>query len=135
MTLADFFDVDEQWTESRYDIAKSRQQLGIGAEIQSCYGPDAPDTLELRLANNFTTLKFNVGQANGSQASDQVLDVEVIGNGAQIDIRRIPFNKVQPFTIPVGGVNALVIRVYLDPETDQCDGDSVTAVLHGAVLE
>ena len=133
LKLANFFNVDQSWTESRYDIADRRQEQGIGRLVDQCYPQNAP-FLELRLANNFNTLKFEVGQSNASQGSDQILIVDVSGNNEQIDIRRVPFNKVQAFDIKVSGVNALRISFYLDSQADGCGRESVEAVLHNAVV-
>lgn len=133
LKLANFFNVDETWTESRYDIADRRQEQGIGRRIDQCYSQNAP-FLELRLANNFNTLKFEVGQSNASEGSDQILIVDVSGNNEQLDIRRVPFNKVQAFVIKVSGVNALRISFYLDSQADRCGRESVEAVLHDAVV-
>lgn len=83
--------------------------------------------LELRLAGHFATLKMKVGQANSSKSSDDVLDVEVDANGKQQDIRKVPFNTQQSFTVPAAGVNALKIIMYIDP--DKCDPRGLTAVI------
>jgi hypothetical protein len=119
LTLADFFQPDSQWSEKRYDIADKSQVQGIGTTVVQC-SSGTPRELELRLANNFDKLTFSVGQANDSQASDQNVSVEVLGNNQQIDIRSVPFNQIQEFTIPVTGVNALKIDLRLDSDVPNC---------------
>ena len=78
--------------------------------------------------NNFQELTFSVAQANDSQDSDQELSVEVLANNEQVEIRSVPFNEVQEFTIDVDGVNALKILFSLDDNVANCGG-SVIGVL------
>ena len=54
-------------------------------------------------ANNFEELTFSVAQANDSRDSDRQLGVEVLANNEQVEIRSVPFNQVQEFTIDVDG--------------------------------
>jgi hypothetical protein len=129
LTLADFFMPDSYWEEKRFDIADQKDVLGLGVEI-SC---STTAELELRLANNFDTLDFSVGQANDSVSSEESVSVEVLANSAQVEIRSVPFNQVQSFTIPVTGVNALKISVTADRDTSSCD-NYATAVITGARL-
>jgi hypothetical protein len=128
--LNDFFGPSQGWTEKRYDIADKKQVQGIGTTVVQCSSGATPRELELRLANNFDQLTFSVGQANDSPASDQNVSVEVLGNNQQIDIRSVPFNQIQEFTIPVDGVNALKIDLRLDEDVQNCGRTgSVVAVL------
>jgi hypothetical protein len=129
LTLNDFFNPATSWQEDRYDIADQKQVQGIAAEVYSC---DSYQELELRLANNFDELDFSVGQANDSASSDASVTVEVLANNAQVEIRSVPFNEIQEFSIPVEGVNALKIHVYLDDRAT-CRG-TVTAVLTDVTL-
>jgi len=133
LTLADFFQPDPIWNGNRFDVADRRQLQGIGTDIVAC-NRDQGAKLELRLANNFKTLQFNVGQANNSAMSDQRLIVEVVGNNSQIDIRRIPFNVVQKISVPVSGVNALQVYFYLDDKVQSCGSGAVSAVLFDVTL-
>jgi hypothetical protein len=126
LTLADFFQPADSWEEERYDIAGQQDLQGIGIELPYC--TSAPFELELRLQNNFDQLEFSVGQADDSEISDQEVVVEVLANNAQVDIRTVPFNQVQPISVPVSGVNALKLRFAQNDELDSCSG-SVTAVL------
>lgn len=130
LTLADFFNPSSEWQEKRYNIADQKDVPGIAAEIDGCYNTSE---LELRLANNFQQLQFSVAQANDSRSSDQLLSVEVLANNAQVDIRSVPFNQIQAFTIPVSGVNALKIRMSLDRSNHPCGG-SVVGVVTDASL-
>jgi hypothetical protein len=127
LTLADFHMPSSAWDEERYDIADEKDVQGIAATVQQC-GDYSPLELELRLANNFEELTFSVAQANDSRDSDQQLSVEVLANNEQVEIRSVPFNQVQEFTIDVDGVNALKILFYLDDNVDGCGG-SVIGVL------
>jgi hypothetical protein len=131
LTLADFFEPGSQWEEERYNIADQRDVPGIGTQISGCYGFQE---LELRLGNNFDTLEFSVAQANDSRESDQNVSVEVLANNSQVEIRSVPFNQIQSFSIPVSGVNALKIQMSLDDRVDGCGG-SVIAVLTDATLD
>jgi len=126
--LADFFQPEQYWQEDRFDIADQSDVQGIGATAQGC-SEDYARTLELRLSNSFETLTFKVGQSNDSVSSDQELTVEVLANNEQAEIRQVPFNQIQQFDITVDSVNALKIRVYLNPDNQDCGG-SVIGVVH-----
>jgi hypothetical protein len=134
LTLNDFFMPSTDWQEKRYDIADQSDVQGIGTTIPYC-GSSYAQELELRLANNFDQLTFKVAQANDSRASDQSLSLEVLANNAQVEIRSVPFNQVQEFTIPVTGVNALKINLTLDEDVANCgDTGSVIGVLTDVTL-
>jgi hypothetical protein len=126
LTLEDFFNPDSSWREQRYNIADQKDVAGIAAEVSGC--TSTPESLELRLGNNFESLSFAAAQANDSESSDQVLSVRVVANNEQVEIRNIPFNEVQDFTVPVTGVNALKIEMVMEDEGASCQG-SVNAVL------
>jgi len=135
LTLADFFQPDSQWAEKRYNIADKSQVQGIGTTVQYCGTGYQPRELELRLANNFDQLTFSVGQANDSRASDQNVSVAVTANNQQVDIRSVPFNQIQQFTVPVTGVNALKIDLSLDEDVQNCGrSGTVVAVLTDITL-
>jgi hypothetical protein len=89
--------------------------------------------LELRLARRFAKMSMSVGQANNSPSSDAVLVVEVVANGEQVDLRRVPFDQLQPFELDVQDVNALKIHVWIDPETCRSSKE-VVAVVENLVL-
>lgn len=133
LTLNDFFNPSSYWQERRYDIADQKQVQGIGAQVSSCGDTATPQELELRLANNFSTLRFSVAQANDSVKSDQSLSVEVLANNRQAESRSVPFNQVQQFTIDVRSVNALKIDLRLDSSVPRCGG-SVIGVVTGATV-
>jgi len=130
LTLTDFFNPSPYLEEDRYDLADEKQVQGIAADVNSCY---SYQELELRLANNFEKLDFSVGQANDSTSSDASVTVEVLANNAQVEIRSVPFNEIQKFSIPVEGVNALKIHIYLDDRAT-CNA-TVTAVLTDITLQ
>ncbi|MEV7663402.1 hypothetical protein [Paenarthrobacter sp. NPDC089316] len=131
MSLSNFFEPDSSWTENRYDVADKSGVSGISTSIS---GYSETSTLELRLANNFSTLTFNAGQANDSKSSDKILVVRVVGNGKQLDVRKVPFNTVQEISVPVKGVNALKIELSLDEATNR-DSKAVTAVVSDVTLD
>lgn len=128
LTLSDFFSPGEGWDENRYDVADQQDITGIAGELDSCGAGDypGPAELEMRLANNFESLSFTAGQANGSESSDQVLVVRVEGNGGQLDIKRIPFNETATFDVGVEDVNSLVVQTYLDDEVEDCSRNGST---------
>ncbi|MGO4587976.1 hypothetical protein [Paenarthrobacter sp. 2TAF44] len=131
LSLANFFDPDTSWTESRFDVADKSDVSGIATHVGS-YGQQK--TLELRLANNFDALKFNVGQANDSKSSDKILVVRVLGNGKQLDVRKVPFNTVQEISVATKMVNAVKIELTAeDPQSN--DSRSVTAVISDVTLD
>lgn len=132
LTLADFFKPSDNWSESRYDLADKQGISGISAVVSSC-NDSSSQTLELRLANNFSNLTFSVGQANDSINSDQSLSVRVMGNNKQLDVQSVPFNKIQKFSVPVAGVNAMTLAIHLDNDAPSCGG-SVKAVVYDIEL-
>lgn len=127
LSLADFFRPTREWTENRFDVADKSDVSGMSAEVSTTSEENAA-TLELRLANNFNELSFRVGQANNSTSSEQTLIVKVLGNGKQLDVFRVPFNTVQDVSVPIKGVNAVKVRLYLDGEKRREQG-SVLAVM------
>lgn len=129
--LSDFFDVDSTWSENRYGVAGRKEIPGIAA-IVGC-GTSSSQSLELRLTNSFKSLKFSVGQGNNSSKSTQILDVEVTANNTQKDIRRIPFNTVQPFALDVTDVNAVILTFYLDQQSGECQGQAQAVLFGGTV--
>jgi hypothetical protein len=132
--LDDYFNADAQWEERRYDLADQQDVPGVGSMVQGCGQSSSYDrTLELRLGNNFRELTFSAAQANNSLRSDQNLVVEILANNEQRDIRSVPFNQTQEFTIDVTGVNALVLRLYLDDEVADCR-PSVVGVISEATV-
>ena len=132
--LDDFFNATSEWEERRYDLADQQDVPGVGATVGTCGDRTySNQTLELRLGNNFSELTFSAAQANSSQRSDQNLVVEIVANNEQRDIRSVPFNQTQEFTLDVEGVNALVIRLYLDDAVENCGG-SVLGVVYEATV-
>jgi hypothetical protein len=134
--LDDVFAATGEWQEDRWDIANRKELMGMGVALRGC-GPDSAAELDLRLAHNFSRLDMRVGQANTSTDPDQRLVVEILSGGKQEEIRRVAFDELQPFTLPVESVNALGIRLYLDDEGDSNDcgyDSSVVAVISDLVL-
>ena len=131
LTLADFHMPSSEWEQERYDLAGQKDVQGIGAPVQYC--GQYPQQLELRLGNNFQELTFSVAQDDDSEDSTQYLSVEVLANNEQVEIRSVPFNQIQEFTIDVDGVNALQILISLDENEPDCGG-SVIGVITEATL-
>jgi hypothetical protein len=122
LTLSDVFATVREWEESRYDVADRSEIQGIGTTLRDC-GESYLAGLELRLAHRFTKLTMNVGQANDSPNSDRNVVVEILANEKQQDTRRIPFDRIQPFTVDVRDVNALKLRFWID-DADGCSYES-----------
>ena len=132
LTLADFHMPSSEWEQERYDLAGQKDVQGIGAPVQYC--GQYPQQLELRLGNNFQELTFSVAQDDDSESSTQYLSVEVLANNEQVEIRSVPFNQIQEFTIDVDGVNALQIYISLDENEPDCGNGSVIGVVTEATL-
>jgi hypothetical protein len=132
LTLSSIFKVPPGWRDDRFDVADRKQASGIGGELQAC-GDNAAQVLELRLANNFKLLKFDFGQSNASESSDQVLQVRVDTNGQYRDLRTVRQNQIASMAIAVPKVNALKIIVSLK-EGEGCGTGAVQAVLMNLIL-
>jgi hypothetical protein len=132
LTLSNIFKYPDGWRDGRYDIADRKQVAGIGGLVDSC-GDYNAQTLELRLANNFSRLKLEFGQSNSSDSSDQNLVIRIDANGRYVDLRSAKLNQIAAFDLPVAKVNALKIIVYLKADTG-CSRGSVEAVLTKMVL-
>jgi hypothetical protein len=127
LTLGDIFGATLEWEETRYDIADRKDVQGIGVTLSYC-GETSGGELELRLARNFTRLTLNVGQANNSPSSDDVLVAEIVANGRQKDIRRIPFDRIHKFDVNVKDVNALKVRLWIEDGDNDCNDDVIGVV-------
>ncbi|GAA0934850.1 hypothetical protein GCM10009554_21240 [Kribbella koreensis] len=132
LTLSNIFKYPDGWRDGRYDIADRKQVAGIGGLVDTC-GDYNAQTLELRLANNFSRLKLEFAESNSSDDSDQTLVVRIDANGRYQDLRSAKLNQIAAFDLPVAKVNALKIIVYLKPDTG-CGTGSVEAVLTKMVL-
>lgn len=129
--LPDVFATVGEWQEDRYDVVSRTAVRGLGVTVDSC-SEYSKDMLELRLARRFKTLAMNVSQANDSPSSDAILVVEVVANGKQQDLRRVPFDQTQPFQVSVQDVNALQIKLSLDEST--CSSKEVIGVIEDLVV-
>lgn len=135
LTAGDFFSVPVEWRDGRVAVATERDVLGVTGPIRRCAEDEgSAQTLELRLANSFQRLSVRIGQANDSESSDAELLVRVVGNGTFIDSRRVRFNRLDTLSVPVAGVNAVKIQVFMTGK--RCSEDKgVTAVLANLRLE
>jgi hypothetical protein len=128
------FKKSEEWEEDRFGLADREDVKGWGMTLQGCGDYYATD-LELRLAHRFQKMTMQVGQGNDSHSYDQLLVVEVYDGTEQVEIQRIPFDTVTPFDISAVGVNAMIVRLYIDDESQKCSSDaSVIAVVEGLTL-
>lgn len=131
LTTADAFSMYGEWRDDRFDVAKQTQLKGLGVRVSSCIESSSENAqLEFRLANKFSDLTFSAGQSNTSTSSDMTLKVDVRGNGSQLEVQRIPFNKTHDFDISVADINALQITLYLDDSVEGCPDGGVEGVLY-----
>lgn len=136
LPLNRFFNADtNEWTEDRQNVASRSSVRGISADVTTCGKDYGTRQLELRLEHRFTTLSFWAGQSNQSKSSTQKVVVEVLANNSQVDSRSIPFDAVQPFTIPVKDINAVTIRAYLDDSVTGCGQQGAKIVLADVIVK
>ncbi len=110
-------------TESNW--AKLRDEILSLAECcHQAFGEKSKHTdwlhngeIELRLANKFQKVTFNVGQANDSESSDLIVRVAVFADGKEIETVDVPFNDAHAFDVNVANVNAL--KFALTPITQK----------------
>lgn len=135
LTMSDFFSAPDAWQDGRYDVAGERGLGGVSGPLSYCRTDQSEhETLELRLANRFKKISMKIGQSDESEQSDAVLNVRLLGNGKYIDSVKVPFNKIDEFTVAVSDVNALKLEIWIGG--DKCDdGRAVGAVLSGLRLE
>ena len=105
----------------------------MGAPIDcNSNGPQA--VIELRPADRFSKLSFNIAQANNSQSSNASLIVDVIANADdKLDNHAIPFNKIQSFSENIADVGAVKIE-FTVPCPQNSDEGSVVAVLENMTV-
>ncbi|HEY5822174.1 MAG TPA: hypothetical protein VIT20_09375 [Propionibacteriaceae bacterium] len=135
LKLSDVFSAPVEWRDDRFDIASDRGLDGFGGPVRRCATDEASaQTAELRLANNFSRLTLRFGEANNSDSSDSEMLVRLVGNGAFITSKQVKFNKLESMTVPVVGVNALKIQVYMTGKN--CDDNrGINAVITGLRVE
>lgn len=132
--LERFIQVDGEWETNQFDIADRSGVQGFATKTSQCSDSYAP-TIEIRLGNHFESLTFKAGTSNdGSASSDQRAVVQVVGNGTVLAVHRVPFNKIQPISVDVKNVNALKIRVSLDPEIKNCGSGGAQIVLSDVMV-
>lgn len=134
LTLFDVFaqSPEDGWQEDRYDVASTKGIKGIATETSECYD-SADSQMEFRLANGFNDFNFKAGQANSSESSEETLKIEVYGDGKQLDVKNVPFNREVEISVDVGGVNALQVRASQDEDKSSCSED-LTAVFYSIRL-
>lgn len=119
--LDDFFNPSSSWEEGRWNVATKANEQGVSTEIS--YFDE--EQLELRLQNQFASLRFEAGQANDSMSSDCVTKVDIFVDGELRETREFEFNVIQEFDeIDVADSNAVVLAV----SNSEC-GDSARVVL------
>ncbi len=122
------------WEEKRYDVASTTNTMGVGTKLDWLHTGE----IELRLANKFQKVTFNVGQANDSESSDLLVRVAVFADGKEIETVDVPFNDAHPFDVNVANVNAL--KITLTPITQKqekplIDDKSTTGVIFNVKAE
>lgn len=135
LRVADFFAAPVEWRDGTYDVASERALPGVSGTLRRCNAAEADaQTFELRLANNFSRVSMRVGLANNSENSDAEVLVRLVGNGTFIDSTQVRFNKLQDVAVPVTGVNALKLELFMTGK--KCDEDkTVNAVIASLRLE
>lgn len=124
--LDDFFNPSRDWQEGRWNVADRTDAKGVSVGLYSS-GQD----LELRLQNQFASLRFDAGQSNDSMSSECTTKVDVVVDGELRETREFRFNTIQEFDgVDVRNSNAVRIEV----SKSGCY-DSVRVVLMGIELE
>ena len=126
LSLANAFNPSEYWVEDRYDIASTTEVRGIAYTDFSCYDERE---LEFRLANNFSEITFSFGQANDSLDANVELKVAVYGDGKQLEINSVPFNKTGGITVNVQSVNSFKLNLSGEVVDSSCHGQRITPVI------
>lgn len=104
--LDDFFNPDGNWEEGRWNVADRKDEQGVSVNSLSS------QELELRLQNQFSTLRFDAGQANDSESSECVSKVDVVVDGELRETREFGFNTIQEFEgVDVSDSNAVRLEV------------------------
>ena len=146
LALDKFSEASGKWSDSSFDVANQAGVTGIGTELKVCgtpknagmadsYGEDG-HKLRLNLGHKYKTLKFNVGQGNGSSAIDQSVLVRVTDGAKQFgDIYKVNFDEIKPIEVDVAGKNVVILQFYLDDQVKKCGQESVTAVLYNIQLD
>ena len=136
LTTSDFFKKPEGWQDGRFSAAGKQDLPAVSGIVDDCqlevdeYTP----AVELRLANNFSTISMVVAQGDDSEQSDAVLNVRAEGNGTYKDTAHVAFNTTKSFSVPVNGVNAFKLQFWLSGK--KClDGHDVRVVLTNLRLQ
>lgn len=111
--LDDFFNHESSsWEEGRWNVANRANERGVSINLRRS------TELELRLQNQFTSLRFDAGQANDSKSSECLTKVDVVVDGEVRETREFGFNMIQEFTgIDVADGNAVKIKI----DNNVCD--------------
>lgn len=104
--LDDFFNHDSSWEEGRWNVANRANERGVSINLR--YHTE----LELRLQNQFTSLRFDAGQANDSASSECLTKVDIMVDGEVRETREFGFNMIQEFAgIDVADGNAVKLKI------------------------
>lgn len=133
LTLNQFHNPSEGWTESTFDVAGRKSVEGFAYELRC--GFSDPQQLELRLQNSYQELKFSVGQEdNQSGPADQQVEVQINANNKPVQSRKVPFNQVEPFEVSVRDVNSLVLDFSIDRAGSRTCRNNIQVVVFDAQL-
>ncbi|USQ77303.1 hypothetical protein [Ornithinimicrobium cryptoxanthini] len=104
--LDDFFNHASSWEEGRWNVANRANERGVSINLS--YDTE----LELRLQNQFTSLRFDAGQANDSASSECLTKVDIMVDGEVRETREFGFNMIQEFAgIDVADGNAVKLKI------------------------
>lgn len=136
LTLSDFFGAADEgvWEQSVYTVADRQDVSGMAAVVDAC-SQESGTALDLRLAGQFSTLEFEVGQSANSETTRQSLIVQVLdSSGGLLSQEKVGYDTVQRFKVDVSGVNAAQIVVFLDDGAPDCGYESVDAVVSDVIV-
>lgn len=126
------------WSENTWDVANQREKRGLRTDLSfPCYD-DTSAELEIRTGSRYSNLRFLVGQALDSGTSTHTMTVRFLTDNQEVEIKRVPSNKVVSFDRNITNVGAVRIQFSVDllPGEDQCtSGSPVSPVLFDGYLQ
>lgn len=122
LSLSDFFNPDSNWSQVVTGVANLSGVQGIRGQLGGC---GDSDELELRLQDQFHTLKFTVGQDDTSPSSDQTLVVTILVNGQQVEAKQVMFNGILKLAVNVTSANSVKIDFAIG-NSSHCNEDTTT---------
>ncbi len=139
VTLQTFHRPDRDvWSENTWDVANQREKRGVRADLRFPCGDDSSQELEIRTGARYSNLRFAVGQALNSGTSTHTMTVRFLADNKEVEIKRVPSNKVVPFDRNIANVVAVRIQFSVDPlpgESECTSGSPVSPVLFDGFLQ